>query len=422
MKRNEILACLKANKKITDYELSIVTKDSRELFYVLKHLEINRAVKVETISITIYVSDKKQTGSSKVTVTAADNKKSLTEKLNKAVLKAKQAKNQYYPLTAKTKNIKETKTSKRNLNDIAANVANAVFKADKYKNGWINSTEIFVSEFKKEFVNSNGVNHSSNSFTIEVECIPTWKNNNDEYELYKYYESGKIDYKQITKEISEILDLAKDRSNAKTIKDVKLPKNLKVLVKNDMRDYIIYNLTHQLTYQSLFMKENHYSVNDKVSNNKFDLTMKGTISACSYSRKYDGHGVVLGSKNVIKDGVVKNIYGDIQFGYYLNQKNITGSYPVCELKAKGTSSYKKEKHLIIENFSAPQLDEDSGYFGGEVRLARYFDGKKYIPLTGFSIAGNIYKDFEKVEFSKEIDSSESYLGPKYMIFKGIEIS
>lgn len=422
MKRNEILACLKANKKITDYELSIVTKDSRELFYVLKHLEINRAVKVETISITIYVSDKKQTGSSKVTVTAADNKKSLTEKLNKAVLKAKQAKNQYYPLTAKTKNIKETKTSKRNLNDIAANVANAVFKADKYKNGWINSTEIFVSEFKKEFVNSNGVNHSSNSFTIEVECIPTWKNNNDEYELYKYYESGKIDYKQITKEISEILDLAKDRSNAKTIKDVKLPKNLKVLVKNDMRDYIIYNLTHQLTYQSLFMKENHYSVNDKVSNNKFDLTMKGTISACSYSRKYDGHGVVLGSKNVIKDGVVKNIYGDIQFGYYLNQKNITGSYPVCELKAKGTSSYKKEKHLIIENFSAPQLDEDSGYFGGEVRLARYFDGKKYIPLTGFSIAGNIYKDFEKVEFSKEIDSSESYLGPKYMIFRGIEIS
>ena len=189
-----------------------------------------------------------------------------------------------------------------------------------------------------------------------------------------------------------------------------------------MRDYIIYNLTHQLTYQSLFMKENHYSINDKVANNKFDLTMKGSISACSSSRKYDGHGVVLGSKNVIKDGVVKNIYGDIQFGYYLNQKNITGSYPVCELKAKGTSSYKKEKHLIIENFSAPQLDEDSGYFGGEVRLARYFDGKKYIPLTGFSIAGNIYKDFEKVEFSKEIDSSESYLGPKYMIFSGIEIS
>ena len=44
MKKNEILDCLKANKHITDYELSIVNKDSRELFYVLDHLEINRAV------------------------------------------------------------------------------------------------------------------------------------------------------------------------------------------------------------------------------------------------------------------------------------------------------------------------------------------------------------------------------------------
>ena len=421
MKKNEILACLKANKAITDYELSIVNKDSRELFYVLDNLEINRAVKVETATIKVYVSNKKTTGSSIVAITAADDKKTLTKKINEAAKKAKQAANQYYPLPEKTINIKETKVSKRNLNDIALNVGKAVMKADKYKNGWINSTEIFVSEFKNEFINSKGVNHLTHSFKIEVECIPTWSNQKEEYELYKFYQSGKIDYKEITKEINDILTLAKYRSEAKTIKDVKIPKNVKVLVQNDMLDVIVYNLVNNRTYRSIYMKDTHYEKGDKMSDNKFTLTVKGSIPGCTGSKKYDGNGIVLKSKVIVKDGIVKGSYGDAQFGYYLKEKNITGNLPVCEIKAK-SSSYKKDKHIIIESFSAPQLDEDSGYWGGEVRLARYFDGKKYIPLTGFSISGMIYDDIKKVEFSKEEKIQACYKGPKYMIFRGIEIS
>lgn len=421
MKKKDVLACLKANKKISDFELTISEKDSRELFYVLDHLEINRAVKVNNTVIKVYVSDKKTIGSSTVVVTAADDKKSLTDKLNKAVKKAKSARNNYYPLPEKTTNIKDIKVSKKDLNDIASNVAKAVFKADKYKNGWINSTEIFVSQIKKEFINSKGIDHVSNDFRIEIECIPTWSNNKEEFELYKFYNSGKIDYKQITKEINEILTLAKDRSNAKTLNEVKLPKNLKVLVKNDMLDTIIWALTNDLSYSNVYMKQNHYKKNDIVSNNKFDLTMKPVVSGCINSCKYDDHGLVLKCRNLIKNGVVKNIFGGVQFGYYLKEKNISGSLRVCELKAK-PSSYKKEKHLIIENFSAPQLEEDSGYWGGEVRLARYFDGKKYIPLTGFSISGSIYEDLKNVEFSKEEDIHASYKGPKYMIFKNITIS
>jgi len=421
MKKSEILACLKANKKISDYELSIVNKDSRELFYVLDHLEINRAVKVESASIRVYVSDSKTTGTSTVTITAADDKKSLNDKLNKAVLKAKQAKNNFYPLPEKDKNIKDNKVSKRNLNEIASNIAKAVFKADKYKNGWINSTEIFVSEIKTEFINSKGINHVSSSFKIEIECIPTWSNKKEEFELYKFYESGKIDYKQITKEIDEILTLAKDRSNAKTLKDVKLPKNVKVLVKNDMLETIIENFSLDLSYRNVFTKQSHYQKKDILSDNPFDLTLKGQIPGCTESRRFDSNGVVLKSKKLIEKGVVKNNWGDIRFGHYLNEKNITGNLQVCRLDAKGVN-YKKEKHLIIETFSSPQLEEDSGYWGGEVRLARYFDGKKYIPLTGFSISGNIYNDIKKVEFSKEEVIQPRYSGPKYMIFKGLEIS
>lgn len=421
MKTKDIKAILEANKNVSDYEITISDKDSRELFYVLDNLEINRAVIVKTTKIEVYVSDEETVGSSIVTLTAADDEKTLAKKVSAAVKKAKAAKNQYYPLAAKTKNINESKKSARDLNDIASKVAKAVFKADVYKNGWINSTEIFVSEYREEFINSRGVKHKAAYFRIEVECIPTWSNAKEEFELYKFYKTNKIDYKQITSEVDEILKLAKDRSNAKTLKDVKLPKDIKVLVKNDMLETIVSNLAGDLSYRELFMKQNHYKVNDSVSSNKFNLTMKAAISGCADSRKYDNHGVVLKSKKIISEGIVKSNHGDIQFGHYLGLKKLTGSLPVCELEAEGID-HKQDKHLIIETFSSPQLEESSGYWGGEVRLARYFDGKKYIPLTGFSIAGNIYEDMNTVEFSKEELTTAIYKGPKYFIFKDLKIS
>ena len=421
MNKKEILSCLKNNKKISDYELKIVDKNSRELFYVLHNLQINRAVKVETVQINVYVSDGKTTGSSIVTVTAADDVKSLNAKLNKAVSKAKAVHNKYYPLPAKSKNITDKYKSKGSLNDIANNVAEAVFKADVYKDGWINSTEIFVSEYKEEFINSRGINHSTNRFELQIECIPTWKAEKEEIELYKFYESNDIDYKQITKEIKEILNQAKERSMAKKLDEVKLPKKLKVLVKNDMLEEIVGYLANDLSYASKYMKQNHYNKKDVISNNKFDLTMKSYVKGCSASRKYDGNGITLSSKRLIKDGKVTGNYGDNKFGYYANEKKITGNLPVCVIDAKA-SSYKKQKHLIIESFSAPQLEENLGYWGGEVRLARYFDGKKYIPITGFSISGSLFDDLKTVEFSKEENITERYKGPKYFIFNNVKIS
>lgn len=421
MKKKEIIACLKADKHITGYELSIEDKDSRELFYVLDHLEINRAVNTKEVYIKVYVSDQKTTGVSTVVVTAADDEKSLKKKLSKAVTQAKAAKNAYYPLAEKSENIKETKKITKDLNEIAMDVAKAVFKADVYKNGWINSTEIFVSRFKEEFINSNGIDHSVESFKIEIECIPTWSNKKEEFELYKFYESNKVDLKQITAEIDEILNNAKARSGAVTIKDVKIPEDVKVLVKNDMLEVIMRTLAMDMNYRNVFMHQNHYKKGDVVSENPFTMTMKASISGCASSRKFDSHGTVLKSKVLIKKGVASGTYGDIQFGHYLGEEKISGNLPVCEVKAEGVA-LKKEKHLIIENFSSPQMESDSGYWGGEVRLARYFDGKKYIPLTGFSIAGDIYEDLKHVEFSKEETVQSRYKGPKYMIFKGIKIS
>ena len=421
MKKNEIIKCLKANKKISGYELTIINKDSRELFYVLNHLEINRAVKTNKTSIKVFAIDEKSTGTSTIAVTSQDNQTTLTKKINDAYSKAKVAKNEYYPIASNQDSVIEKKPREINLNNVASSIAEAVLKADVYEDGWINSTEIFVTNIEREYINSNGVKHLEYTFRIEIECIPTWSNKKEEFELYKFYQSNKIDYKQITSEVNEILNLAKARSIAKKIKDVKIPKDVLVLVKNDMRDTIVDNIISDLSFRELYMHQNHYFIKDKISNNQFDLTMKPEIQGCVDSSKFDASGIKLKTKKIVSKGVVSSNFGGLQFGTYLKRKDIVGSLRVSELKAQGID-YSKKKHIIIETFSSPQLEATSGYWGGEVRLARYFDGKKYIPLTGFSISGSIYEDLMNVEFSKEIDYSDSYKGPKYFIFKGLKIS
>ena len=419
MNNKDIIKCLKANKKISDFELAISHKKSRELFYVLKHLEMNRSTDVTNKTLTVYVRDKDLIGSSSFAILACDNVSSLKKKIDAAAEKAKAALNRFYALPESKKNI-EQKENRTDLNSIAEKLANIIYKTDPGKDGWINSSEIFVLESDNEFISSRGIHHKTCSLNIGMEIVPTWSNNGEEFEQYRFYESNVLNVEEIERKVKGIVRKAKLRSVAKNIKDVKLPENIKVLVKGDMVSDLVDNLKDNLSYAEIFTGTAHYKKGDVISDNKFDLTLIGKAKGCAGSKNYDGHGVNLGSKKIVSGGQAISYWGDSKYGYYLKERNITGNLPVAKLKAKGVD-YEKEKHLIIESFSAPQLDESSGYFGGEVRLARYFDGKKYIPLTGFSVSGNIYKDIRRIEFSKRNTTLKNYVGPKYWIFKGLSI-
>lgn len=420
-----LISLLNENKNVSDYEIKKINKNARELFYVLKKLEINRAVETENISCTVYVNTDDSTGSSTINIVASDNKTSIKKKINMAVNKAKATLNKAYKLPEADKNIKKVFKKKPDLNDIALKCANAVFKADKYKEGYINSTEIFVSDITEEFISSKGIHHQVESLRINIEAIPSWKSEKEEVELYEMYESSILDEAGITKRMNEVLNNAKERSMAKTLKEVNIEKDIPVYIDGEMMELLMDNFMSETSYKSVFYKINHYSRKDKISDSDFDLTARGYIDGLTSSRYYDSNGVVLKSKKLIEHGTVKNLYGDVQYGTYLDNKNITGNYAVMELanndKPVTKQAMKKEKHLIVSYFSSPQLDESSGYFGGEVRLAFYYDGEKYIPLTGLSISGNIYEAIKTVKFSKEEYSGRKLKGPKYMILRNIDI-
>ena len=415
-----LVTLLKCNSAISAYELTHFSKQSSELFFVGKGMELNRATNTEDINIVVYVDVDDKRGSSKVTVTSADDETSVNEKFNSAVKKAKTALNPFFPL-AENQSIVNTKLQmEEDLNTTALKVADAIRKADCFQNGQLNATEIFVSLNTREFINSNGVKQYEEKYSIEFETIPTWANNKEEYELYKYYRNNAFDADNITEEVNEILKLSKYRSEAKKISEVNLPDNLPVLVYGEMASLIVRNLEENGTYQADVTHASHYEKGSVVSDTPFDLVLKGTIDGCSASCGFDENGVALTEKKLIEGGKMIDRFGDIRFGHYANEKHPAGNYSVAQLDTEG-SEYKKQPYLIIDHFSAPQLENASGYFGGEVRLARYFDGEKMIPLTSFTVTGNIYEAMKDVRFSKESATTSNYAGPKYFIFDHLNI-
>jgi predicted Zn-dependent protease len=312
-----------------------------------------------------------------------------------------------------------------NFKDVALNIAKAISKANHYKDGSINSYEVFVNKNYKRIINSNGIDLNEVSGDIFVEAIPNWVGKDEEVELYTDYVTSSINYDEITYKIDEALNNCQLRSVAR-----KLPEGLKkcnVILPQEEISGILEFLARQTSYQNVFMKTNILNVNDNVSGDnpdKLNITLKPEIEGGAYKTLFDDDGLILKDFNFIEDGIIKSYHGDNRFGYYLGIDNPTGMYKNAELKP-GTMSFdemKSEPYIYCMYFSSPQLDDYSGYYGGEVRLGLYFDGKECYPVTGFSISGNLNNDFKIFKFSKEVDTYKNYRGPKYLLIKDMNIN
>lgn len=417
-----IKSFLVKNNEISDYEIIQTKTRSSQLFYVLDKLETNRVTNNTDTKIIIYHDHDDYRGSSSFIINASDDKNSISEKINKAVEIAKKINNPKFVLANKTndKLVNFESISDNNYNDICLNIANAIFKADHDDHGWINSVEIFVNDVTKHFINSNGVDHCFEKASLEVEIIPTYKNKNEEIELYLDFKMLELDYDLITAKVEDILKQAKLRSEAINITDEM--KECPIVIQDEMLAMIMENFANDVTYQNIFNKSNHYHINDKICDYDLNISVGPYVKHAVYSYPFDNHGLVLKDVNIVNNGIVKANYGDMIYGQYLNEKNINGNASIIKVDTTNRIDL-TTPYLEICNFSSPQLEEATGYFGGEIRLAIYHDQNgNQIPVTNFSISGNIYNDIKEASFGKEDTTLDYYSGPKYIIFKHMSVN
>jgi PmbA protein len=405
---------------------------SSELFFIRKELDMNRGKNVHHFKVTVYKDFEengvKYRGSSTTNIHPTMSTPEIKKVIEEAAFAAQFVKNKYYPLV-KPSNIKQpnvlSKFSEAPLSNWIPDLVNSIYKEDTHKNGWINSTELFLNKIYTRIVNSEGVDVSFESFKGEIEIITNWQEKSEEIELYKNIKFANFKPEIIAEKVKKTILLGREKALAKPTPALK--KYTVLLSGEPVKEFFKYYY-YQSNAQYIYDELSSYKLNENIQGNSvkgdlINLKLDPFLESSTESEPYDESGYPLKPVSIIENGILKGLWGDARYSYYLNVEP-TGYIKnfIVEGGNKSIKNMKQEPYLEIAVFSDFSMDSLTGDFYGEIRLGWYYDGNKVIPVTGGSISGNIKEVQENMYLSKELQTDNEFLGPKMIQLFNINVS
>lgn len=429
---DKIKQVLIENNEIDGYKIMENKVEANELFFVKKNADMDRAKDVHHFNVTVYKdfeeNGKKYKGSASVNIHPTMNDLEVEKAIKEALFAAKYVKNPYYPLVkpaATYKPIEDSSFSKENLPYSINEVRKAVYKNDNYEKGGINSCEIFLNKIYTHIINSEGVDVESIDYKCMVEFITTWKESGEEVELYKCSNFSELDPDELSSEVEKMINICKEKAIAKSTP--KLGESIVLLTGEAVQDFFSFYYSKSNAI-AVYKNESTWKLEEKIQGESvkgdlitmmLDPFMKNSTS----SANFDSDGFSVEPVTIIENGVLKNYIASNRYAYYLNVAP-TGSIDnikVCG-GSKTVEELKAEPYIEAVAFSDFTVDELTGDFCGEIRLAWYYNGKEKIPVTGGSISGNINEVQNQLFLSEEIQKNNNFEGPKVIKLLNVIVS
>lgn len=422
---DKILKVLK-EQQISDYLLYDTQKETVELFFIKKNLDMRRAENVGSCSVTVYRDFEKDgvrcKGESGFVVEPAAAEAEIAGKCQKAYLAAGFVANPYYELPTGTKEecvTVESDMTQMSLEQGAGTMVKALFLADDQEKAFLNSAELFVEKNSCRIINSKGVDVSYVKYNVNGEFVVQCKEPQD-VETHRHFSYDYLNTDGLTEMVKETLKMTKDRAVARTapatgVYDVILSDEYAATIFDFYKDRSDGSLIYQ-HYSDYKTGDFVQGEPGEVTGNLLDLDYMPTVP-------YSIEGIPMKRLSCITDGVFQNIQATVRFAYYLNVP-ATGQYRKISC-APGEESFeemKKRPGLYVVNFSDFQMDFMSGHFGGEIRLAYLNDGEKVTPVTGGSVNGSIFEAQKDFAFSKETQDTSKFAGPKAVMLKNVNVA
>ena len=198
-----------------------------------------------------------------------------------------------------------------------------------------------------------------------------------------------------------------------------------VLNKQELSE-LFSQIAKDLNYFSVYSHMNLHKKGDAIQKapegDKLGITMAGEAEGNVCSAKFDADGLSLGSIRIVEEGKAVNYFGGNAYGQYLGEKP-TGNLR-CMLVDTGSAAaaaFESGPYLEVISMSGLQVDMNSDYIGGEIRLAYYHDGSELIPVTGVSISGGLSDVLNHIVLSAEVGVHDGYIGPDKAILKNVKI-
>ncbi len=426
-------------EKLYGWKIITIKKHRANLHYTKNYEEETYLEgKRKDVEVTIYVDYGKEIGENTFPITSDDE--NIKELIKDAVYACSFTKKQKYQLLAKKekgKNVqlvdKQIKyaVEKGNGRELLQNTAKQVFKEfRKEKQVKLNGMELIASIVEIDILTSKNIHINSQRTDFYIDAVITSFKKNQEQEFLGIKILSRI------KDFDAALFVKRYCQYSRDILVAQNPKSFEgsVILKEDaINDFFVPSpppnpLAFHSNARIKYMKISKYKIGDYVTQNppKGDFLTIVSNPYVSYnpaSLEYDFDAVASKKVTIIEKSKVKNFYGDLRHSQYIGIKP-TGMLGVIEVSPGKIpqKALEKQDHYEIVAFSWFNPDELSGNFSAEIRLGYIVKNNKKIPFKGGTFTGNIFKLFENVNLSKEIEVVRGYKGPKAILFKDATVS
>lgn len=416
---------------VKQYQITETTRDSAELFFVKKNLDMQRVEQIRQAEVVVYQEfwegEKHCLGSSSVVVQDSFCEEEMEALFREALYAAGFVKNEYYELyageTAGEGDISASQGSRSetSLAKLAQEFSAALFAEDVRDDVFLNSAEIFAYQEDVHIVNSKEVDVCYQRSWVWGEFVAQCTIGQD-VETYQHFEYQ--DFKDglptdaLQKKVRETLEMTRARAEA-----VSAPPagEYRVILPTAFLKEIMQYYISRSGSAMIYPKYSAFAAGCDVQGGEakkdvINLTLKTTVP-------YSSEGIPMQDRELVKDGKLQLIHGNNRFACYLGIQP-TGVYKSFQMPGGSVTleEMKQQPYLEVVNFSDFQMDAFTGHFGGEIRLAFLHDGEKRIPVTGGSINGQILEAQKNLVFSRETQAEGDFEGPMAVCLEGIRVA
>ena len=419
-----VLSLLRASG-VSAWEVSDVTTDGWEFYFIRHALDQNRAKHVEHIRVKVYQRSEDGTSmgfaACEIPPTATESE---AEKLIDALrYRASLVKNRPYTLQGS----RAAEPAEEQTIDVAA-ISRAFLETmrdlPETPGEDINSYEIFVSEKHRRFINSEGIDVEESYPDSMIEVVVNARDEKREIELYRSFSSGTCDAAALKRDLLRAMQTGRDRLRALPTPPLDRADVLFTTADAcEIYSCFAQRLDAELIYRGISTWKAGESICRAFAGDAPTLCAVRTLENSSANRRYDAEGAPVRDVVMMENGVVRRNLGSRMFSSYLGLED---SFIPTNFTVSGGSRSEKElrsgPYLEVVEFSDFQVDAVTGDLFGEIRLAYLHDGEKTVPVSGGSVSGNLLNLAENMLLSKETVQHDNWSIPSATLLKGVTVT
>ena len=416
----QLLSILKSSGADT-WEVADINEWGWEFYFIRHRLDQHRTKAVDSFSVKVYkkLEDGRFLGSASARISPDASEKEMRTIVDGLCRDASYVKNPFYTLN-KPAEAETAEIASMDMKAVCGDFLRTMQSLPETETEDLNSYEIFVSEIRRRFLNSEGIDVTAVYPSSMVEAVVNARKDGHEIELYRLLKSGTCDRENLTKELTEALTYGRDKLAAEPTPA--LEKADVVFSTDPSRELYCWFLS-RLDTAMMYRGMSDWKIGDKVAPHNLTLQAVRALPNSSWNMPYDDEGAPVRDLTLIDHGKAVSYWGRRQFSQYMN---LDSSFDVYNFTVSGGTESEGElrtgDYLEVVEFSDFQVDDITGDIAGEIRLAYLHQDGKVTPVSGGSVSGSMPELVKTMRFSKESRQYNCHLIPSVTRLHGVTVT